>query len=780
MFNIKHLFFFLISFSAIVQASDEIVEAFDALKKNSVDHVYFKGNSKESIQQFFLSLYKHPEDRAMMQQILGMMTTEEIVEFDRDLLLFMHPQIGPRQKRPLLQSYRSVIECFAFSMVDTLFKNNPLTNYDLDNEHQNTQMNNCLYISKLLPILGRIKIEHLKSNLEHNMTLLLPFLLKLEHNYFIKNPSLLAYLRHVYQLKNPGYFPSNIRIFLNRLEYFVGHNKNIDNEIAVSPLLKKEENVPYKKIPYTLIYNNDGYDTHSNYPPVVKKGISIREPLANNPIGYVIILPVNEEMPVKNIVVNVYGGWQKNDLEKVLNRPKPSLSLLEQELVDNGTAIIYLNLPDVLKNELFQRQLDESLLKEIHNSIDYFYLLIRNNPIQISELLIDFYNKPIFLMGSSFGGMMSIYHAINYPDSFDGYISHAGGLYGNEAFDSDTHNAYLKVAEIDKIKKIKRPLFIHHSLDDNRVHVQASLQFFNLAQRANKKLVKLFIDDHGNDVSSLENDPDLHGHFIPEGYDLRVFCEQLIDFINSSGYTIETALNHYRYQKYQRYAQTLAGRGNYLHKDEKRTLEQILVPKALHYYSLIGHDEAKITTLLLFDAYEERLESSYINSPSRGYYAEVGAIKQEIKKIFTDDQGALQYIIDTFLKDSKNEDSTIFVNDLLSWLHEDVDINSDNNLMKYNCSMLHFFLKYCTNIIHQQLLQKNGNNYISTINFYDLIQKNIPQSYIELIDNHNLQGQIRQALKDNRAASMKVIYKKIAPRIPAAQRLLESYRASNS
>ena len=87
----------------------------------------------------------------------------------------------------------------------------------------------------------------------------------------------------------------------------------------------------------------------------------------------------------------------------------------------------------------------------------------------------------------------------------------------------------------NKIKKIQEPVFIHHSLDDNRVNVKASLEFYRLAKLAKKEhLIKLFIDDHGSSVDEKE-EADLHGHFFPENYYLQLFSEQFIDFINSNG-----------------------------------------------------------------------------------------------------------------------------------------------------------------------------------------------------------------------------------------------------
>jgi predicted peptidase len=168
--------------------------------------------------------------------------------------------------------------------------------------------------------------------------------------------------------------------------------------------------------------------------------------------------------------------------------------------------------------------------------------LLNKIPQIIHENLETLKDKPIFLMGSSFGGMMSVYHAINFPGTFTGYISNAGGLYGQQGYDQISFKDYLKVACIDDIKYIEDPVFIHHSLDDNRVNVKASLEFFRLAKLAKKEhLIKLFIDDHGSSVGDKE--PGLHGHFFPERYYLQLFSEQLIDFINSNGKNIDPDLN---------------------------------------------------------------------------------------------------------------------------------------------------------------------------------------------------------------------------------------------
>ena len=110
-------------------------------------------------------------------------------------------------------------------------------------------------------------------------------------------------------------------------------------------------------------------------------------------------------------------------------RPYPPDDMLKEFLINN-TAIVQLNLVDLLKNNQNQQKLSEILLKEIHDSIHYIHQLLREKYDTIHEDFLVPKDTPIFLMGSSFGGFMSLYHATQYPRTFSGYISHAGGLYG--------------------------------------------------------------------------------------------------------------------------------------------------------------------------------------------------------------------------------------------------------------------------------------------------------------------------------------------------------------
>ena len=274
-------------------------------------------------------------------------------------------------------------------------------------------------------------------------------------------------------------YDENTVIFIQqallKLTYFIGHKK-INNNIVKSDLHKKiNYNFFTPDIEFDIIYNNDGY-SNSNYAQFVK-GKQIKND--NTSIGYVVFLPKKQ---VKNIVFEIYGGNKRVDIKNRLYEPKNYLNNFEKSLLINNTALIKLNLCDFLENDNYQGHIELSLLTKIHDCINYFYEIIKNKPNFIHKKLAKLKNKPIFLMGSSFGGLMSVYHAINYPKTFTGYISHAGGLYGNGQYNNFLFNNYLKLAETTKIKKIKDPIFIHHSLDDNRVKAQFALEFYRLAK----------------------------------------------------------------------------------------------------------------------------------------------------------------------------------------------------------------------------------------------------------------------------------------------------------
>jgi hypothetical protein len=191
---------------------------------------------------------------------------------------------------------------------------------------------------------------------------------------------------------------------------FIKEPKLIKDKPYIAPTLKKGE----------IIYNNDGYILGSD-PTQNGKPLS----LGKTPIGYNIHLPA-AGTPIKNVIVKVYGGSQKG--KGKLEYYPGSLDTLDQYLLSQGTVVISLNLPDLLKLNVGQGEMPESLHNEIQACIDKFYQTFKNSPELLHERLkeLNLQDLEIFLYGGSFGGTTTITHAEKYPATFTGYISHDG------------------------------------------------------------------------------------------------------------------------------------------------------------------------------------------------------------------------------------------------------------------------------------------------------------------------------------------------------------------
>lgn len=182
-----------------------------------------------------------------------------------------------------------------------------------------------------------------------------------------------------------------------------------------------------------IIYNQASYDQGFNFTEneIYKKGIPLR---LNNktPIGYNIHLPRGE---VKAVFVNVYGGDQASEKKERMSQPG-SLSSFERALLNQGVAIVTLNLVNFLELRTHQLNMPKSLHDRLHASISFFAKKIRQDPTSLASptdpsqitLLSSLEGKPVYLYGGSFGGGTTIRQAELDPNSFDGYMSHNGGV----------------------------------------------------------------------------------------------------------------------------------------------------------------------------------------------------------------------------------------------------------------------------------------------------------------------------------------------------------------
>lgn len=517
-----------------------------------------------------------------------------------------------------------------------------------------------------------------------------------------------------------------------KLNYFVAkHEEN--NSIVKSDLFKRESYIlNLENIGFDIVYNNNYY-SDEKFAGFIK-GKSIK--YLNLPIGYVIFLPKKQ---VKNIIIEIYAGNKKEDIKNNIFKPKDYLNDFEKTFLANNTALIKLNLYDFLENNNYQGRMSADLINKIHQQIDYFFKLIKANPSSINNKLNKFKDKPVFLMGASFGGVMSIYHAINYPGTFTGYISHAGSLYGESAYNHLGYESHLKVVNIANLKKIQDPIFIHHSLDDNRVNVKTALEFYRFSKLAKKEhLVKLFIDDHGGKYND-SNEPDLHGHFYPQDYYLKVFLDQFIDFINSEGKNIDPLLNNWRYEKFKLIAYRFEGLGNYRHKEQERDIKKVLLSEGVRYFNSL--DDKKDFDKLWLEKLAPYLWEIKNKEIFIGNYNLISALlfRQELQKL---PEEALLNIVKILVDDNIIDDYFIFkvLQDIKEWLKDDLNIDPQNFLSFMSIN----FIKLMNNKKIFNILLANQN-----------------KSALEMANNIKLKGNIRDFLINQKQMSLQIIAKKL-------------------
>ena len=319
-----------------------------------------------------------------------------------------------------------------------------------------------------------------------------------------------------------------------------------------------------------IIYNNDGYSGRVFIREKIIKGEKIVSD--DGPIGYVKYMPQGD---VKSIFVQIYGGYEAKEKDEKMSKPLGLSEYYESELLKNGTMVVKLNLINLLELNVHQREMSADLLEKIHRQIHYFF-----NYLQQDTKLK---GKPVFLYGPSFGGMMSVHHAQNFPDTFAGYISHNGALY------EDSRQDHLLVGKQDRVEKIKQPILLLHTLDDNRVNLDTTLQVYLKASAVKKEhLFRLYVSPHGS--QSYKDD---HGHYTPGGYYGKLYAEQLIDFINNPQ-QINPAVSKWRYSKFKLALDMLAGKGDFVHKDmyaSKRYLDRARLVQ--HYHEVMENGSAE-------------------------------------------------------------------------------------------------------------------------------------------------------------------------------------------
>lgn len=301
------------------------------------------------------------------------------------------------------------------------------------------------------------------------------------------------------------------------------YNNSLDDLLTMLFVDKHKNATDEKYIPTAgcpasrVIYNNTGY---LNISDQTGKPLYLDE-TQSTPIGYNIHLPPTGTK-IKNVLLTAYGGFQASEREEKANRPG-GLDAVLNHLLKDGTVIITLNVPDLLKLTTSQREMDSDLHDEIHACIHHIYETLINSPEKIDDNLskLNLQDLDIFFYGASFGGRAAMTHAERYPGTFTGYISHDGALSDEMAQKSDflkrgRMQPWLDPAQIEQMENIKDRLLILHNSDDNNVSVKDSLHFYHLLAKLGKSdLANICITDIGNPIPANEKKHN-KGHFPPE------------------------------------------------------------------------------------------------------------------------------------------------------------------------------------------------------------------------------------------------------------------------
>lgn len=264
-----------------------------------------------------------------------------------------------------------------------------------------------------------------------------------------------------------------------------------------------------------VYYNNQGYLRENSNSERL-----FLEDSQNTPIGYNVCLPPLG-VECKNIIVNVYGGYKAG----TDNAYRPGeFGDFHKSLLNKGTAIITLNLPDLHELTVYQGKMPFDLHIKIHACIDKFYQTLRDNPERLHEDLKGYglQDKPIFLYGASFGGALSIRHGQMYPGTFNGYMSHDGPLSREVSEKSDllnraTTEIWLDPAQPKNIAEMVDPVLLLHTKSDNNVSEKETEAFYNALQKSGKsRLARVHITEVGNPIFT---DKYSKGHAVPTDKD---------------------------------------------------------------------------------------------------------------------------------------------------------------------------------------------------------------------------------------------------------------------
>lgn len=335
----------------------------------------------------------------------------------------------------------------------------------------------------------------------------------------------------------------------------------ITRDIPLSPYRKKK-NEDFNKINDKkledlgmIIYNNDGYESLPNYIPPkttdvaisdIKKGkelftsfkiVSPKHPLLEqdediiegfDPVGYFMLLPKKIEK-TRAIIVSAYGGLTKK--ESPLNIADFRYSLPDyilKYLLAHNIGIMFLNTADYIENTEFQSKMSEKIFKKVLSNIKATYdVLSKTEKRNELHILLNKIQKhlPLYLYGASFGGTVALRFAQTYPHTFNGYISHDGGLAHR------SHKNYINPSL--HVKELQENVLLFQNYTDNIVFVNETIDFIKVLQKSNKASQVLV---HFFPQANLNNPKKSYiGHFFSsKPWYLKEYAETLVDFIEKT------------------------------------------------------------------------------------------------------------------------------------------------------------------------------------------------------------------------------------------------------
>lgn len=245
--------------------------------------------------------------------------------------------------------------------------------------------------------------------------------------------------------------------------------------------------------PAFVVAHQDAFGITFSSRPILKgKAFTTTFKEKEAPVGYTIFFPPGRNT-IKGIVITIYGGNTITSPTKLGDAK--TISDITGALLAKNYATIELNLPDILENTQPQHQMSSEVFFLIQHALKNFIEQLKREPESLLDIppMRALKGKPIFLQGTSFGGLMVTRFLELFPHVVDGAIS-INGLLSIDAqrkagFSQLFSRVYPELSHLDPkhdIDKLADPLLIVHNVDDHNVPIVVSLDLFKAAKENNK------------------------------------------------------------------------------------------------------------------------------------------------------------------------------------------------------------------------------------------------------------------------------------------------------